>query len=240
MKTVNFKILVFFLVLSGLFNSVMAQEKAKSDQERKEELLRAIEDQKKVLNEGNKALMEKQKEQAQAEKELAEKLKEAKVEFNDEVNVDAIYRSNVNHGTRPPKYPDRFFQGNSSNIPNMPNPQMSPFFFGEDVQRTTWEFSKSVKDNTFKREYEVDVEKTTRSVNLTLNGDCKSGEVKIKVVAPGGKTYSDVTIDQYGSMNVRKSLTISETENQDKTGEWKFIIESANATGYFKINFQTF
>ncbi|MEI6048042.1 MAG: hypothetical protein WCS03_04020 [Bacteroidota bacterium] len=47
-------------------------------------------------------------------------------------------------------------------------------------------------------------------------------------------------IDESGNLNWRKSFTVSETENQDKTGEWKFKIDSNKATGFFKISLQTY
>ena len=109
-----------------------------------------------------------------------------------------------------------------------------------DSERTTWDFSKTVKDNTFSRDYTFDVEKTSKSVVMSVMGDCKSGEIRIKIIMPNGKSYSDILIDESGNLNWRKSFTISETENQDKTGDWKFQISSAKATGFFKISLQTF
>ncbi|HEX7494502.1 MAG TPA: hypothetical protein VF346_09785, partial [Bacteroidales bacterium] len=70
--------------------------------------------------------------------------------------------------------------------------------------------------------------------------DCKSGEIRIKIVMPNGKNYSDILIDESGNLNWRKSFTISETENQDKKGDWKFQISSTKATGYFRISLQSF
>ncbi len=75
---------------------------------------------------------------------------------------------------------------------------------------------------------------------MSVNGDCKSGEIRIKIVMPGGKTYSDIIIDESGNLNWRKSFTISDTENKDKSGAWKFEISSSKATGYFKISLQTY
>ena len=57
---------------------------------------------------------------------------------------------------------------------------------------------------------------------------------------PNGKVYSDIMIDEYGNLNWRKSFAISEEENKDKAGEWKFQISASKATGYFKISLQTF
>ena len=57
---------------------------------------------------------------------------------------------------------------------------------------------------------------------------------------PNGKAYSDIIIDEFGNLNWRKSFKISDEENQDKTGAWKFEINSTKATGYFKISLQTY
>lgn len=75
---------------------------------------------------------------------------------------------------------------------------------------------------------------------MSVMGDCKAGEIRIKIVMPNGKNYSDILIDEFGNLNWRKSFTISEKENQDKSGEWKFQIASTKATGFFKISLQTY
>ena len=75
---------------------------------------------------------------------------------------------------------------------------------------------------------------------MSLTGDCKTGEIRVNIVMPNGKSYSDIVIDEFGNLNWRKSFTISENENQDKAGEWKFKITSTKATGYFKISIHTY
>jgi hypothetical protein len=115
-------------------------------------------------------------------------------------------------------------------------------FYGhsfDDAERTTWDFSKSVKENTFSRDYTFFVEKDVKTVVMSVMGDCKAGDIRIKIIMPGGKNYSDIVIDEFGNLNWRKSFTITESENQDKTGEWKFQINSSKATGFFKISLKT-
>jgi hypothetical protein len=112
-------------------------------------------------------------------------------------------------------------------------------FEGND-ESTSWEFSRKVKEKTLKSEYTFDVEKTSNSVVMAVNGDCKAGEIRIKIIMPSGKTYSDIVIDEFGNLNWRKSFSVSETENQDKAGSWKFIITSSKATGYFKISLKAY
>ena len=94
-------------------------------------------------------------------------------------------------------------------------------------------------EKTFSSNYTFDVEKTANSVVMSVNGDCKAGEIRVRIEMPNGKNYSDIVIDEFGNLNWRKSFSITETENQDKTGEWKFKINSNKAKGYFKISLQT-
>ena len=111
---------------------------------------------------------------------------------------------------------------------------------GGDSERTTWDYSKQVKESTYTNDLSFDVDKKAKSVSMSLMGDCKSGQIRVKIVMPNGKIYSDIVIDESGNLNWRKSFTISEEQNKDKTGEWKFKIDAAKATGYFKISLQTY
>jgi len=109
-----------------------------------------------------------------------------------------------------------------------------------DSERTSLDFSKTVKESSFSRQFSFDVDKTVKNVMMSISGDCKTGEIRVKILMPGGKTYSDVLIDESGNLNWRKSFTVSENENTDKVGEWIFKIETSKATGYFRISLQTF
>lgn len=223
------------VIFSGVIN---AQDNPgrQTDKQREEELLRAIDEQKKAMSEQRKVQEEARREIEQNMREL-EKLGDYDFDYetDESGNNVRIYR----RGSRSFN-PDVFVMPNVPNPPDVPSVFVGTHGFYGDMERTSWDFTKSVKENSFKKEYTFDVEKTVKSVSMAISGDCKAGEIRIKVLTPQGKTYSDVVIDEYGNINVRKSFTISETENQDKTGEWKFQINSDKATGYFKISFQTY
>ena len=57
---------------------------------------------------------------------------------------------------------------------------------------------------------------------------------------PNGKVYSDIMIDESGNLNWRKSFSVTEEENKEKAGAWKFQIDASKATGFFKISLQTY
>ena len=230
-------ILILIAILLFSFGSAVGQtstqEKAKTEAEKEAQIQQAIDQQKKEMAEQQKAL-----------DEAAAALKDQKAAVEESNKNYRIMRDSL------PRY------GNGSVIVGSRGnrnynvdqftfsmPGGDPFYArvaGSDAERTTWDFSKSVKEKTFSRDYTFDVDKTVNNVVMSVMGDCKTGEIRIKIVMPNGKSYSDIVIDESGNLNWRKSFAISEKENQDKAGEWKFQITSTKATGYFKISLQTY
>jgi len=234
MKKYSLLLTVVLLILTGSsFQQLAAQEKSKVEAEKDAKIQQAIDAQKKAMAEQKKAMSD-------AEQNL--KKKQYEIEYStDSLTYDlrgadrdrAKIFMTLPRGNRSFDFDNQYvFTGQ-----DMGN------WFGHsmgDEEKTTWDFSKSVKDNSFSRDYTFDVEKTSKSVVMSVMGDCKSGEIRIKIVMPNGKNYSDILIDASGNLNWRKSFNISETENQDKTGDWKFQISSTKATGFFKISLQAF
>jgi hypothetical protein len=217
---------VFLITICFSARPLNAQENSSSQKEKEQKLQQAIDLQK-------KAMSEQRKTQELQMKEL-EKLRNDTM-GHIRVNYDPnFYRSRVRSS------------GNSFEVFDDPmvvsaGTQFSGYFGrGGDSERTTWDFSKQVKESTYSKDLSFDVEKTATSVSMSVMGDCKSGQIRVKIVMPGGKVYSDIVIDESGNLNWRKSFTISEELNKDKTGEWKFRIEAEKATGFFKISLQTY
>jgi len=218
---------IFLFIVSSSFRKVNAQEKSKEEKEK--ELQELIIEQKKAM-----------KDQQKAQEEMQKALQESKVEI-DQVMKDANVEEKVSRAMR--AYSDQLRNRPLFNTGEpfvfTPGVEFGHAFIGES-ERTTWDFSKSVKETSFSRDYTFDVEPTVNTVVMSVNGDCKAGEIRIKIIMPNGKTYSDILIDEFGNLNWRKSFTISDTENKDKAGAWKFDISSLKATGYFKISLQTY
>jgi hypothetical protein len=102
---------------------------------------------------------------------------------------------------------------------------------------TSLDFSRSVTDNSSVKEYTFEVEKEMKRISLSISGACKTGEVRISILMPGNKAYSDVVIDEFGSMNWKKSFELND-ESKDKIGIWKFKVTTTKATGNFRLSLQ--
>ena len=222
------------LIPAGVFTwEATAQEKTKEEKERELRVQEEFEAQKKAIAEQKKAQEEFQKQMQEQQIEIDKAMDEAKVNINAAEQYKDMIRVYRTPGDRV------FFNGE----PFLSKPGVDGFagwMHSGDNERTTWDFSRSVKETTFSKTYSFDVESTAKSVVMSVNGDCKAGEIKIKITMPNGKVYSDIMIDEYGNLNWRKSFAISEEVNKDKAGEWKFQISASKATGYFKISLQTF
>jgi hypothetical protein len=238
--------IIFFLVLSVPFNRVSAQDKTKEQKEQEQKIKEEIDAQKKAMVEQQKLQEELKKEREgskadrqraqydiqEAQKRAQEAMRDFRIRIPDTAiinDLNGIYWGTGRNRSFGTGDPFGFTSGAE--------------FFGrpfDEGERTTWDFSKSIKETTFSRDYTFDVEPTVSTVVMAINGDCKAGEIRIRIVMPNGKTYSDIVIDEFGNLNWRKSFAISDTENQDKAGAWKFEINSSKATGFFKISLQTY
>ena len=220
---------VFPLMLCLSFRPANAQEKSKEEKEKE------LQD---LIIEQKKAMVDQKKAQA----EMKKVLEENRVELEKEMGKTSgnRYDPGIRRSIRiyDGSGRDRLLTGEPFVLPS-PDPS---FYFHNsfgDSERTTWDFSKSVKESSFSKDYDFDVEPNAKSVVMSVSGDCKEGEIRIEIKMPNGKTFSEIVIDEFGNMNWRKSITISDTENKDKTGTWKFEIKSSKASGYFRIFCQT-
>lgn len=235
MKKFSLLLIVIFLVSIGSsFQQAAAQDKTKEEQDKDAKIQQSIDQQKKEMT-------EKKKTQTDGEQNLEKQQAEIdKKTFDVQVDVENANKDRQKIFMTMPRGNRSFNFEEPFDFSSRSMEQFYGHSMGDDSERTTWDFSKSVKDNTFSGDYTFEVEKTAKSVVMSVMGDCKSGDIRIKIVMPNGKNYSDILIDESGNLNWRKSFMISETENQDRTGNWKFQISSTKATGFFKVSLQTY
>jgi len=229
-----FLLAVLILSAGSFIQQTVAQEKTKEEQEKELMLQKMIEEQKKAMIDQKAAQAESEDILKQKQEEMEDMMKDLNIKVESSGRGGNSVRVITPRSNRSFSYDEPFIWSASPGMENFYGHSM-----GGDVERTTWDFSKTVKENTFSKDYTFDVEKTAKSVSMSVNGDCKAGEIRIKIIMPNGKSYSEILIDEFGNLNWRKSFSISETENKDKAGEWKFQISSTKATGYFRISLQT-
>jgi len=231
MKKSSLILAIIFLFTIGSYQGAVAQDKNKDEKEK--QVQEAIDAQKKAMVEQKKVQEEAMKEFEKQRITIEQALKDAPMGEEERLKFEQAMK--VFDGTR-----SIHTYRNGEPFYFTPGVEFYGQHLGGDTERTTWEFSKYMKETSLSRSYTIDVEPTVNSVVMAVIGDCKEGEIRIKILMPNNKVYSDVLIDESGNLNWRKSFTISETENKDKAGAWKFEIDASKASGYFKISLQTY
>ena len=235
MKKLSTYLFLIILVSTSAFQSLNAQ-KNDAEKEKEKQIQMQIEQQKKAMYEKQKAHEEALRTIDESQKALEKSMQDLQID----IITDDIHGGEEGDVMRiVGRKGDRSFRVAEPFIWSSYPDSYQTFNFGDNVERTRWDFSKNVKESSFSNEYRFEVEKSAKSVVMSINGDCKGGEIRIKITMPNGKTYSEILIDESGNLNWRKSFSITETENMDKTGEWKYQISANKATGFFKISLQT-
>lgn len=224
----------FLLTICALPGTVTAQEISQDNKEKELKSLEELNNQKNTTSDQKIAHEEQAKAMQEQQKVLEEAMKNAQEQIDQASKYGGqwkLFKGNL------PEFQGNF-RGEPFVLPEMGDFQ--GFHWDENSERTSWNYAKSVKDDSFSRDYIFDVDPGSNSVVMSVNGDCKAGDIRIKIIMPGGKTYSDTVIDESVNLNWRKSFQMSNEENKDKAGAWKFQIDASKATGYFKISLQTF
>jgi predicted RND superfamily exporter protein len=233
MKKIRLIILtIFFLFSASSFQLVSSQEKTKDEKEKELRIQEEIDKQKKAMTEQKRVIVDLEKVVEEREMEMDDTIREFRLKVK-KGNIDEEIM------VLPGRKSSRSFSFDEPFSFSEPDFTVFSHSMGEG-ENSLWDFSKSIKESNYSRNYVIDVEKSARTVIMSVTGNCKSGEIQIKIVMPNGKTYSDIVIDESGKLNWRKSFSISEEENIDKAGEWKYEIKALKATGFFKISLQTF
>ncbi|MDZ7739618.1 MAG: hypothetical protein U5K32_11265 [Bacteroidales bacterium] len=132
-------------------------------------------------------------------------------------------------------------------IPDLPD---APMFFSTGTGRkgvyfvngsqnsSSLQLTKNLKEASFTKEYDFEIEEEARHASINVSGICEEGEILVKITQPSGKTYTEVLIDEYGSVNWSKSFSIDE-DDSSQTGKWVFQIVAREATGNFRLSLRS-
>lgn len=113
------------------------------------------------------------------------------------------------------------------------------YFIGGSQSSSSLQYTKNINEASFTKNLSFEIEKDAKRASINVSGTCKEGEIRIKITMPSGKTYTEVLIDEYGSVNWSKTFSIDE-ENGTKTGEWNFQVTAKDAIGNFRLSLKSY
>ncbi|MGM0464452.1 MAG: hypothetical protein ACQEQW_07320 [Bacteroidota bacterium] len=112
------------------------------------------------------------------------------------------------------------------------------YFVNGSQNSSSLQLTKRLKEASFTQKYDFEIDEDARRASINVSGICEKGEILIKITQPSGKTYTEVLIDEYGSVNWSKTFGIDE-EDDSKTGKWGFQVIAREATGNFRLSLKS-
>ncbi len=179
-------------------------------------------------------------EKKKQEKLILEKQMEAKEKAGEEQEVMVIKTGEMKKAVREAREAYR-------SLPEMPEAPMffstgsgreGVYFLNGSQNSSSLQLTKKLKEASFTKEYDFEIEKEAMHASINVSGICEKGEILVKITQPSGKTYTEVLIDEYGSVNWSKSFSIDE-EDDSKTGKWGFQVIAREATGNFRLSLKS-
>ena len=138
-----------------------------------------------------------------------------------------------------------FKDGGSMVIPSPPeknvvfmSDEWMPFGQGSQTQLTLRNSFRGGSDSSTGT---FDVEEGVKRIRCMISGKVKSGEIKITIKYPGGKTFKDMTINSSAEVTFSQTVNIKEGKEASKyVGSWEYSIEAAKAEGNYMMQISTF
>ena len=109
------------------------------------------------------------------------------------------------------------------------------YYTGDGSSQTQLTLRNTFRGGTDSSNGSFDLEKGTRHFRCMINGKVQSGEITIKILYPGGKTFKDLTINSSAEISYNQALTIKEGEDSKYVGSWKYEVKAEKAEGSYML-----
>lgn len=110
--------------------------------------------------------------------------------------------------------------------------------WGQENQ-TQLTIRKNFRGTTNTSKGKFDVDSGVRRLRCMINGSVRTGEIKITVEYPNGKTFKELTINSSADINFSQSISIEESEENKYVGSWSYTIKAEDAEGNYLLQIST-
>lgn len=95
--------------------------------------------------------------------------------------------------------------------------------------------SKDLIDVTFSSDFYYDVKEGSSSVSFDVSGTMSSGELKITLKKPDGKSFQEFTISPLADVNWTQQFRWEEEDQDNYLGKWTISIKAEKARGSYNV-----
>jgi hypothetical protein len=181
--------------------------------------------------------IEKEKQVQELQKQKEEEMALKAIELKKQAREEALNAEDIRNAMEEARQSYAIGRSTGNVYVSAPDGGFQSFYVG-DQNSSSIEYSRRLEESTSTSDFDFDIEKTARRASISVSGSCDEGEITISIMMPGGKEYTKVLIDRFGSVNWNKTFTLGD-ENADKTGKWKFKVTTKEATGMYRVSIRS-
>lgn len=113
------------------------------------------------------------------------------------------------------------------------------FDFQQSENRSSLVLSKRYDGETVSKPGNFVVDKETREVQLSINGEVDSGMIVLEIKRPNGETLKTLVMDDTADIRWDQTLALNEENQAQYTGKWTYKITTENAKGEYRLSIRT-
>jgi hypothetical protein len=98
---------------------------------------------------------------------------------------------------------------------------------------------KEFNGDTKETEGQFSIEKGVKRIKIDVEGMVEYGVIKITLMLPSGKVYTDLSIDDSADMSWSTAFSVDES-NPDYFGTWKYQVKATEAEGEYFLAITTY
>lgn len=112
-------------------------------------------------------------------------------------------------------------------------------FFTPGQSQTQLTLRNTFRGGTDSSTGTFDVEEGARQFRCMINGKVRSGQISIKILYPGGKTFKHLEITSAAEISFNQSVMIKEDQENKYIGAWEYEVKADKAEGTYVLQVST-
>lgn len=111
--------------------------------------------------------------------------------------------------------------------------------FGQSENRSSLVLSKRYRQETVSKSGSFIVDKETKEIQLSINGQVASGMIVLEIKKPSGETLKTLMMDDTADIRWEQMFAVKEENKAQYVGEWTYKITTNEAVGEYRLSIRT-
>ncbi len=108
---------------------------------------------------------------------------------------------------------------------------------------STFSLTKTLKDETLKKDYKVFVDSAMTKVNISVTVTCERGSIEITLYTPDGGKVNNISFTSSERAVWKQTFSVDKSNEKERKkyyGNWQFRVQAKEASGTYRISVKSY